>query len=120
MIPLKEDKHYIENEDDTKEFLQERRSLASFTYNPNSRYSESFVWEKINIMIDFFKKLNKFNTFRIVNEKQFREIMLDEGEWILGKKYPEPFFKFKLNVGQVEGIYGNITMYIFSWNQYQY
>ena len=48
MIPLKEDKHYIENEDDTKEFLQERRSLASFTYNPNSRYSESFVLEKIN------------------------------------------------------------------------
>jgi len=66
MIPLKEDKHYIENEDDTKEFLQERRSLASFTYNPNSRYSESFVWEKINIMIDFFKKLNKFNTFLIL------------------------------------------------------
>lgn len=66
----------------------------------------------------FYYDVNKFNTFRIVNEKQFGEIMLDEGEWILGKKYPEPFFKFKLNVGQVEGIYGNITMYIFSWNQY--
>ncbi len=66
MIPLKEDKHYVENEDDTKEFLRGRPSLSSITYNPNSRYSESFVWEKINIMIDFFKKLNKFNTFLIL------------------------------------------------------
>ena len=66
MIPLKEDKHYVENEDDTKEFLRGRPSLSSITYNPNSRYSESFVWEKINIMIDFYKKLNKFNTLLIL------------------------------------------------------
>jgi len=66
MIPLKEDKHYVENEDDTKEFLQGRPSLSSITYNPNSRYSESFVWEKINIMIDFYKKINKFNTLLIL------------------------------------------------------
>lgn len=63
MIPLKEDKHYVENEDDTKEFLRGRPSLS---YNPNSRYSESFVWEKINIMIDFYKKINKFNTLLIL------------------------------------------------------
>ena len=66
MIPLKEDKHYVENEDDTKEFLRGRPSLSSITYNPNSRYSESFVWEKINIMIDFYKKINKFNTLLIL------------------------------------------------------
>ena len=66
MIPLKEDKHYVENEDDTKEFLHGRPSLSSITYNPNSRYSESFVWEKINIMIDFYKKINKFNTLLIL------------------------------------------------------
>jgi len=81
---------------------------------------ESYLLYIDSFYSGFYYDVNKFNTFRIVNEKQFREIMLDEGEWILGKKYPEPFFKFKLNVGQVEGIYGNITMYIFSWNQYQY
>jgi len=68
MIPLKGDKYYVETEveDDTKEFLQERPSLSSITYNPNSRYNNSFVLQKMNIMIDFYKKVNKFNTLLIL------------------------------------------------------
>ena len=68
MIPLKDDKYYVETEveDDTKEFIQERQSLSSFTYNPNNRYRESYIFEKFNIMIDFYKKVNKFNTLLIL------------------------------------------------------
>jgi|TARA_B100001971_G_scaffold63737_1_gene58666 hypothetical protein len=68
MIPLKEDKYYVETEveDDTNEFLRGRPSLSSITYNPNSRYNNSFIFEKINIMIDFYKKINKFNTLLIL------------------------------------------------------
>ena len=68
MIPLKEDKYYVETEveDDTKEFIQERQSLSSFTYNPNNHYRESYIFEKFNIMIDFYKKMNKFNTFLLL------------------------------------------------------
>lgn len=68
MIPLKENKYYVESEveDDTKEFLRGRPSLSSITYDPNSRYNNSFIFEKINIMIDFYKKVNKFNTFLIL------------------------------------------------------
>jgi hypothetical protein len=68
MIPLKEDKYYVETEveDDTKEFLQERPSLSSITYNPNNRYYSSFFFEKMGVMIDFYKKVNKFNTLLIL------------------------------------------------------
>ena len=68
MIPLKENKYYVESEveDDTKEFLRGRPSLSSITYDANSRYNNSFIFEKINIMIDFYKKVNKFNTFLIL------------------------------------------------------
>lgn len=68
MIPLKKNKYYVETEveDDTKEFLQERPSLSSITYNSNHRYYSSFFFEKMGVMIDFYKKINKFNTLLIL------------------------------------------------------
>ena len=42
---------------------------------------ESYLLYIDSFYSGFYYDVNKFNTFRIVNEKQFREIMLDEGEW---------------------------------------
>jgi len=69
MVPLKEEKNYYakcENEDDTKIFIEERtssQSLASFTYDPNSSYNNSFILEKMKILFNFCKKVHKFNTY---------------------------------------------------------